>query len=254
LVKRNGKEDPLKKTLIIIDEAHKLFSEETPLNERPNIDSLKKAIYKSYSYSKKESCRLLLMTATPYTNDPLQLFKLINLLKEDDYLNDNFQEFAEEYLDLNYKFTKTGIKQFLDKISGYISYLNRERDIRQFAYPVIYTRDVDMSVNDNIYELFFDDIKDYLLTSVIKTKEIINNLKKIKIIKLQSQETAINDCLKIKKNETNTNFITIMETLIKEQEDYMLSIDNKLKNLNESILRRENELKMLESKLRKFSP
>jgi hypothetical protein len=122
------------------------------------------------------------MTATPYTNDPLQLFKLINLLKEEDYLNDNFEEFAEEYLDLNYKFTKTGIKQFLDKISGYISYLNRERDIRQFAYPVIYTRDVDMSVNDNIYELFFDDIKDYLLTSVIKTKQIINNLKKIKII------------------------------------------------------------------------
>jgi superfamily II DNA or RNA helicase len=254
LVKRNGKEDPLKKTLIIIDEAHKIFSEETPLNERPNIDSLKKAIYKSYSYSKKDSCRLLLMTATPYTNDPLQLFKLINLLKEEDYLNDNFEEFAEEYLDLNYKFTKTGIKQFLDKISGYISYLNRERDIRQFAYPVIYTRDVDMSVNDNIYELFFDDIKDYLLTSVIKTKQIINNLKKIKIIKLQSQETAINDCLKIKKNETNTNFITIMESLIKEQENYMLSIDNKLKKWNESILRRENELKILESKLLKFSP
>ena len=170
------------------------------------------------------------------------------------YLNDNFEEFAEEYLDLNYKFTKTGIKQFLDKISGYISYLNRERDIRQFAYPVIYTRDVDMSVNDNIYELFFDDIKDYLLTSVIKTKQIINNLKKIKIIKLQSQETAINDCLKIKKNETNTNFITIMESLIKEQENYMLSIDNKLKKWNESILRRENELKILESKLLKFSP
>jgi hypothetical protein len=45
-----------------------------------------------------------------------------------------------------------------------------------------------------------------------------------------------------------------MESLIKEQENYMLSIDNKLKKWNESILRRENELKILESKLLKFSP
>jgi hypothetical protein len=56
LVKRNGKEDPLKKTLIIIDEAHKLFAEDTPAVEKPDIKLLKKAIYKSYEYSQDNSC------------------------------------------------------------------------------------------------------------------------------------------------------------------------------------------------------
>jgi hypothetical protein len=32
LVKRNGKDDPLRKTFIIIDEAHKIFAEDVPAN------------------------------------------------------------------------------------------------------------------------------------------------------------------------------------------------------------------------------
>jgi superfamily II DNA or RNA helicase len=248
LVKRNGKEDPLKKTLIIIDEAHKLFSEETPKTERPNIASLKKAIYNSYSYSKKDSCRLLLMTATPYTNDPLQLFKLLNLLKEEDYLNENFEEFKEEYLDENYKFTKIGTRSFLDKISGYISYLNRERDVRQFAYPVIYTRNIEMSSNDNstsFYELFFEDIKDYISVSIPKTKEIINNLNEIsktntKKLEIPSQETTIIECLKIKKEKTNNikEFIKIIKVLIKIEEENIKEENKKYKHAIEELKKR----------------
>jgi superfamily II DNA or RNA helicase len=255
LVKRNGKEDPLKKTLIIIDEAHKIFSEETPKTERPNITSLKKAIYNSYSYSKNDSCRLLLMTATPYTNDPLQLFKLLNLLKEDDYLNENFDEFKEEYLDENYKFTKNGSKNFLDKISGYISYLNRERDVRQFAYPVIYTRNIEMSSNENsnsnsFYELFFEDIKDYILVSIPKTKEIISNLNnisktKIKKLEIPSQETTINDCLKNKKEKNNNinEFIKLMKILIKLEEENIKAEEAIYKKAIESLKKKIESLK-----------
>ena len=253
LVKRNGKDDPLKKTLIIIDEAHKIFSEETPKTERPNITSLKKAIYNSYSYSKNDSCRLLLMTATPYTNDPLQLFKLLNLLKEDDYLNENFEEFKEEYLDENYKFTKVGSRIFLDKISGYISYLNRERDVRQFAYPVIYTRNIEMSSNDNsnaFYELFFEDIKDYILISIPKTKEIISNLNnisktKIKKLEIPSQETTINDCLKNKKEKDNNinEFIKLMKILIKLEEEKIKEENVKYKKAIESLIKKIESLK-----------
>ena len=183
LVKRNGKKDPLKKTLIIIDEAHKLFAEDTPVNERPNIKILKNAIYNSYKISQKESCKLILMTATPYTNDPMQLFKLINLLKEDDYITEDFDKFREEYLDEHYKFKKEKSYLFLDKISGYISYLNRERDVRQFAYPVIYIRNIGMSVDEKpmndikFYEKFFDDIKDYVKLSISGTNDIIDYLK-----------------------------------------------------------------------------
>ena len=105
MVKRNGKDDPFKKTLIIIDEAHKLYSEDTPITERPNIKALKTAIYNSYKISGDESCKLLLMTATPYTNDPMQLFKLLNLLREDDYFPEDFKTFRNIYLDLEtYKF------------------------------------------------------------------------------------------------------------------------------------------------------
>ncbi len=65
MVKRNGKNDPFKKTLIIIDEAHKLYAEDTPIVEKPDINLLKQAIYNSYNNSGNESCKLLLMTATP---------------------------------------------------------------------------------------------------------------------------------------------------------------------------------------------
>ena len=209
LVDRNGKKDPLRKTLIIIDEAHKLFAEDTPANERPDIKSLKKAIYSSYKLSQEDSCKLLLMTATPYTSNPMQLFKLLNLLKEDDYFIEDFDEFKEYYLDDKYKFTKDKNKEFLDKITGYISYLNREKDVRQFAYPVIYIKDSEMSskINKrNLYSYFFDDIKDYALVNIEHSKEIIANLKEISksksnIIDAVSQEEAFNVCMAKKKGK-----------------------------------------------------
>ncbi len=278
LVNRNGKDDPLRKTLIIIDEAHKLYSEETPANERPNINSLKKAIYGSYEKSKKNSCKLLLMTATPYTNEPVQLFKLLNLLKEDDYLNENIDEFKEEFLDDNYKFTKEGSRKFLDKISGYISYLDRERDVRHFAYPVIYIRDVNMSsddsnnneIDENFYELFFEDIKDYLLISIPETKEIINNMnefliknnKKTKIDKslIPSQETTIKECLNIKekgKKETKEkrlkDFIKVINTLIKEKEKEDKKKEKKIKK-EEKEEKEKEEIEIINGKKYKKCP
>jgi hypothetical protein len=212
LVKRNGNNDPLKKTLIIIDEAHKLFAEDTPLAERPDISLLKKAIYKSYEVSKKDSCKLLLMTATPYTNDPIQLFKLLNLLRTDDYFPEVFEEFKDIYLDENYKFRKENNehKIFLDKITGYISYLNREKDARQFAYPVIYNEEVLMSTSKNqllfdMYNDFMKDIDEFIEVDVDKANELLLEFKdklaedkksfdvKNKVL---SQEEAMMECFK----------------------------------------------------------
>jgi hypothetical protein len=252
LVKRNGKQDPLKKTLIIIDEAHKLFSDDTPVNERPNIKVLKSAIYNSYKLSKENSCKLLLMTATPYTNNPIQLFKLLNLLREDDYFTENFDDFKEEFLDDNYKFTPDTTKKFLDKITGYISYLNREKDIRQFAYPVIYFRDVNMSSKDDInkldnsiYELFFDDIKDYSKISIIDAKIIMENLKEI--IKKNkkdkdenlTQEEAFNNCIKLKKNnKDNDNDEENDEDIINNKiKQFIIDLNNHIKE----IIKKEKE-------------
>jgi len=262
LVKKNGKQDPLKKTLIIIDEAHKIFANDVPINEKPNIKILKKAIYNSYKLSNENSCKLLLMTATPYTNDPIQLFKLLNLLKEDDYFPENFDEFKNEYLDDNYKFHKDKNKIFLDKITGYISYLNREKDIRQFAYPIIYIRDINMSNDNNedlsFYKYFFDDIKDYINIDINIVKNIIkyfkllikNKKNKTEII---SQEEAIEICISKNNNDkikdvNIQNFILNITELIKEQEEKIKEEKKIEKQLEKQ---KEKEEKQLEKQKEK---
>jgi hypothetical protein len=235
LVKRNGKIDPLRKTLIIIDEAHKLFAQDTPANERPDIKILKKAIYNSYKTSQENSCKLLLMTATPYTSNPMQLFQLLNLLKEDDYFIEDFDKFKEYYLDDLYNFRKDKSKEFLDKITGYISYLNREKDVRQFAYPVIYIRDVEMSSKmdkKNIYIYFFDDIKDYAAINLEGTKEIIDNFKLFNKNKTNgtdviTQHEAFELCMskKTKKMEKQSSSSSQSSDTIKEKKKKVNKID-----------------------------
>jgi len=156
MVRRNGKADPLRKTLIIIDEAHKLYDPGFAAIERPNIAVLQQWIQGSYATSGKDSCRLLLMTATPYTTDPMQFMSLMNLMRETGpagtdggagagALPEDFAGFAAKYLDERGRFTERSLTRFLDEISGYVSYLNREKDARTFAYPVYESVTVEVS-------------------------------------------------------------------------------------------------------------
>jgi hypothetical protein len=137
MVKRNGSEDILRKTFIIIDEAHKLFAADVTPSERPNVDLIYNTILNSYDKSEKDSARVLLMTATPYTSDPMHMIKLLNLMRpRREHIPEEFAVFASKYLDETGKFSKDGTLEFLNDITGYISYLNREKDARQFSYPV----------------------------------------------------------------------------------------------------------------------
>ena len=147
MVSRNGVEDPLRKTLIIIDEAHKLYAPDSPAAEKPNMSIMEEMLQKSYSASGKDSARLLLMTGTPYTKSPMEMIKLMNLMRpSEDALPSHYDDFARAYLDGQGAFTAVGRKKFLDEIAGYISYLNRSSDARNFAYPVIKNVFVDMSM------------------------------------------------------------------------------------------------------------
>ena len=139
LVKKNGEIDPLRKTLLIIDEAHKLYGGgDLSSIERPDMNALQNAIQQSYEISGHDSVRLLLMTATPITENPMELVKLINLTKPSQYqMPQGFDEFSNLYLDEYGRFTVEGEKMYLDSIAGHVSYLNREKDARQFAQPVI---------------------------------------------------------------------------------------------------------------------
>ena len=139
LVKENGTEDPLRKTLLIIDEAHKLYGGgDLSSIERPDMAALHKSLMHSYAVSGENSVRLLLMTATPITENPMELIQLMNLCKPiGQQLPATFETFKNEYLDVDGRFTDRGRSQYLDDIAGHISYLNREKDARQFSQPII---------------------------------------------------------------------------------------------------------------------
>jgi len=140
LVKINGHEDPLRKTLLIIDEAHKLYGgDDLSSIERPDMNALHNALMYSYQFSGADSVKVLLMTATPITKDPMELIQLMNLLKPaSEQMPADFSNFSAKYLNEKGEFTEHGRSLYLDDIAGYISYLNREKDARQFSQPQIH--------------------------------------------------------------------------------------------------------------------
>jgi hypothetical protein len=135
----NGTKDPLQKTLVIIDEAHKLFVSDLPPSEKCDLAAVQKAFQHSYETSGADAVKLLLMTGTPYTDDPLDMIKLLNLFLEPPrQLPEDFAAFAAAYLDTDGHFTPTGRVAFMNHIAGLVSYLNRENDRRTFSYPIFY--------------------------------------------------------------------------------------------------------------------
>ena len=213
--KRNGTQDMLKKTLVIIDEAHKLYSPDIKASEKPNVEIMNELIKNSYNISGKDSVKLLLLTATPYTSDPMHLIKLINLMKETDELPDDFNEFTKEYLDeTTSKFTDKGAEKYLNDITGYISYLNRDRDVRNFAYPVFYNIEANISKSNNL-----QDIKKNIENESTKLNE---NEEKLKIAdKKDKKELKEN----IKKNKLN---IKNYKKELKKESDGDISQENLL--------------------------
>jgi hypothetical protein len=176
LVKINGKEDPLRKTLLIIDEAHKLYGGgDLSSIERPDMKALKQALMYSYQYSGINSVKLLLMTATPITQDPMELIKLMNLCKPPtEQMPEDFTNFSEAYLNDNGEFTDLGRQKYLDDISGYISYLNREKDARQFSQPQIQHIKVPITNDIKNAERFDKKIvRDFMESDVSELKEKI---------------------------------------------------------------------------------
>ena len=158
LKERNGTTDLLKKTLIIIDEAHKLYGGDLKHTERPDTDVMEKLIMNSYKKSGDDSCKLLIMTATPFTNSPLELFKLMNLFmtNESEKITTDKDEFKKEYMTSENILSQNGAKNLANKLSGYISYLNREKDPTQFAQPIMINVPVLMSfVDDNLRDAIF---------------------------------------------------------------------------------------------------
>ena len=251
LVKINGKEDPLRKTLLIIDEAHKLYGgDDLSSIEKPDMNALKQALMYSYQYSGQDSVRLLLMTATPITNDPMELVKLVNLCKPpQEQMPSDFLNFAEQYLDDNGDFTPEGRMKYLDDIAGHVSYLNREKDARQFSQPQIqhiYTpiiSDVknvekfDKKIVKELLEENSDDLKGQLEAESKMLEGQLGNLSKSKFLFLKNEVCEDlsgkhkSGCKKI----VNDN----IKQLMKEAKEYAAEIKNKIKDINKMMKERK---------------
>lgn len=201
LVKRNGEVDPLNKTLVIIDEAHKLYSDLTNAAEKPNMDIFEKMIRNSYKRSGKDSVRLLLMTATPFTNSGMEMIKLINLLKENRGLPDDFDAFSKVYLNDAGGFTTEGGKKIQKDFKGYISYLNKTKDARTFAQPII------------------EDVIGH--ASMIEDRELNDLRHELDHIKMTKYSTEFSNILKKCKEDIEKNFLAKKNKLNEDKEKKM---------------------------------
>ena len=197
MVALNGKEDPFRKTLIIIDEIHKIYSSSLSALEKPNPEVLQTMVQNSYKVSGGDSLKLLLMTATPITDDHMSSVKILNLLLENyERFPEEFDRFKTMFCNENGLFTENGAQEFMNKITGLVSYIDRANDRSQFAYPVI--RDILLEVEkkkitDNGIEEINKKIQEY--EDRINNKEVKLNKEEIKELKKE-----INGMKKEKKN------------------------------------------------------
>jgi len=247
LIKINGETDPLRKTLLIIDEAHKLYGgDDLSSIERPDMNVLHSALMNSYRISGNDSVKLMLMTATPMTTNPMEMIQLLNLCRPiEEQLPAYFDDFSETYLNELGGFTEEGKKKYLNDIAGYVSYLNREKDARQFAQPVIEKIEVPIVKNiEDIKRFDKKSVRQYFDGEISKLKEkVLENNQKInekmselypkRFIDLQKKCVRIDDekekkdCEKIVKSN--------IKLLIEEAKESIQTIRQDVKEIRESI-------------------
>ena len=132
--------DPLHKTFLIMDEIHKLQDGDLGAAEAADFSVIQDFIHSSYMKSGLDSVRPLLMTATPITDTPKELFEILNtLIPSAARRLMPFPEFRERYADEKGVISEAGRDYFRTRAKGLISYLNRELDPTTFAQPVFHT-------------------------------------------------------------------------------------------------------------------
>ena len=244
LVKINGPADPLRKTLIIIDEAHKLYgSGDLSSIERPDMKALHTSLLNSYAVSGRDSVRLLLMTATPITTNPLEMIQLLNLCKPiGEQMPTDFDDFSSKYLSEDTgKFSAPGMKLYLDDIAGQVSYLNREKDARQFSQPVLHQIRMPLVKMDDVNAFDKRAVREIVNSDILKLKNKIeaNNeellgelndldVNKFKVLRKECDSFSVKTrCNKIAQKN--------MRNIVKEARDEVKRIKNQIKQMRDSI-------------------
>lgn len=222
MVKRNGEKDPLHKTLVIIDEAHKLYAPNVTGSEKPNTDILENMIQNSYKTSGKDSVRLLLMTATPFVEDGTEMLKLLNLMRPaKEAFPTHFKTFAKEYLNSDGSFTTAGKKRYQNAVSGYVSYVNRSRDARSFAYANIEDIQVDISKiaeainrghHDNEIKRITEALKELAVHVKKEATDVSETVRDIKAKCAEEKSKAGSSCRTAAKSNYTQGMLVAKET------------------------------------------
>lgn len=265
--KKNPKSDPLYKTLLIIDEAQKLYgATDLVYTERPDMNSIEKAIQNSYEVSGDDSVKLLLMSATPITNSPMEIIKLINLTKPyHEHITTHFEEFSARFLDQEGHFTQEGQRDFLNMIAGTVSYLNREKDARQFSQPIIKRVNVPLAKhNSELMEYDPNYVKEVakseinqLQDQIKKNEELID--KKYKRITKSSFDYVKDECKELPEGEEKSKCLqeakAKIDELQKESNQEMAELKKSItamkKEIKEVTAKRKNKLEELKDYFKK---
>jgi DNA repair exonuclease SbcCD ATPase subunit len=182
------------------------------------------------------------MTATPYTSDPMDFINLMNIIREEnDQLPNTFEEFSEEYLMDNGVFKETPKENFMDKIAGQISYLNREKDARQFAYPVFNSIKVDISTSD--VQKYDEDIN--------STNKELNE----ENAKVENGKKTLKDTKSRLKEEEKRKLEECKSVPVKERKECKERIKREMKGIKDNgreIKEAESNVKQLKNKLKKL--
>lgn len=132
--------DMLRRTLLIIDEVHKLHDGDLLVTERADFSVIQRFIWNSYQVSGADSVRPFLMSATPIGDTPASLFDILNtLIPVAEHRLTRFDAFRRLFTDREGHVSDTGAHHFMSRARGLISYLNREQDPTTFAIPTIKT-------------------------------------------------------------------------------------------------------------------
>lgn len=236
LVKLNGSQDILRNTLIIIDEAHKLYSKDLIGIEKPNMNIVEQKLNES------KSCKLLLMTGTPIADDPMELIQLLNLTIKDNNkkLPTSLDAFSKQFL-VNNKFTPSGKIKFQQSIKGLISYLNRRFDPRQFTQPTFHFRPVQFSQYSQTIESCNNNFNEALESCKSRVPNTQYNIIKSKIADLQSDlinlKNDLDDAKALKDKslvanikEHIKNIKSSLSSLKKENKEYIHSFNKSQKD------------------------
>lgn len=204
LVEKNGEDDVLRKTLVIIDEAHKLYGGDLKAAERPDTDILEELIHQSYRVSGKDSVKLLIMTATPFTDSPMELFKLLNLMIDEPskQFPTDIDSFQKKYMRDDGIISESGMKKLADQMAGYVSYLDRSKDASQFAQPIMIDVPVMMTTirDPRMRELLAENARPNVPDKSLEKSRLRDKIKTLKARLKEKKKNHAETLKKIKKD------------------------------------------------------